>query len=642
MIAVNTLYTCTASTTRSLGRYLLIMLKMADSMVYGSVALYLCISLLILDLACCKIGNNKSCLKTKENNCSFQDFSSIKVSSGDVEAISGSVEIHNLYSSNHSTCSSENGSDFCSPWHYCDNGVCSCGEVPHGILHCSKKGELSVLDSFCVTFNARQGLTEAGNCIFNAANHKGKDFSDNIYRILPKIPSELNEVMCGSEFNRNDTLCGRCKDGYFPQVYSFNMTCVKCPHSRVNWWKYVLSAFLPLTIFYIIAVFFKISNTSSHLHGFIYYCQAISMPQITRLIILSLRQHPKYLTAFRYVVSFYGIWNLDFFRTFDHGICLGTDTLQTFSLDIAVGIYPLLLMVVSYVLIDLYDRNFRLLVILWKPFLQIFSLFRRNWDIRTSVIDTFSTFFLLSNVKLLSVSFDLLVPVKVYQLSSSKDFNYTWRLYYDATVPYFGETHLPYAILAIAILFFFVLLPVLLLILYPCSCFHKLLNRFPFRWYILHTFVDSFHGCYKNGTEPGTLDCRWFASCFFIARFVLFSIGLATFSSIYFVIASAVIVIFVILLVIIEPFKADSSIEPIYVLFLSLFYVSVAGYDVTSFGKHGITWFFSVISLIVGVLPLLFVSVNIIVWLIDHWKLGLMQIRRIYAFRRRYELLDVE
>ena len=191
--------------------------------------------------------------------------------------------------------------------------------------------------------------------------------------------------------------------------YSFNLTCVKCPHGRANWWKFVLSAFLPLTIFYFIVVFFKINATSSCLHGFVFYCQVISMPQFSRVIMLGAKDTPKYLPV---LGSFCGIWNLDFFRSFDLGICLGTDTLQTLSLDIAVGIYPLLLMVLSYALIDLYDRNFRLLVIMWKPFLKFFGLFRRNWEIRTSLIDAYATFFLLSNVKLLSVSFDLSKSIK--------------------------------------------------------------------------------------------------------------------------------------------------------------------------------------------------------------------------------------
>ena len=597
---------------------------MSDSKVDISIALYLCISL-FLDLACCEIEKDTSYLKIEDSNNSFQDFSSTQINFRGVETMSGPGELHkSLYSSNHSTCSSENGSYFCSPWHYCDKGECTCGEVPYNILYCNKKGNLSVLDNFCVTFNANQNLTEVGNCVYNFEILEKSDVSNVIYKILPKNPSELNEIMCGNQFNRNGTLCGTCKDGYFPQVCSLNFTCVRCPHGGANWWKFLLCTFFPLTIFYFIVVFFKINATSSHLHGFIYFSQAISMPQVTHVLILGILNKPKDLLFARYVVAFYGIWNLDFFRSFNLGICLGTDTLQTLSLDLAVGIYPLLLMLLSYVLIDLYDRGFKVLVIMWKPFLRTFRLFRRNWEIRTSVIDAYATFFLLSNVKFLSVSFNLLAPVKVYQLSSSKDFSYTWRLYYDATILYFDEYHLPYAILAIAVLFFFVLLPVLILILYPCSCFQKFLNMFPFQRYIiiLHTFVDSFHGCYKNGTEPGTRDCRWFASCFFVGRIILFIVGLATFSSVYFVIASIVIVMFVILLVMVEPFKVNlshySNINVIYLLFLSAFYVSAAGYSATGLSQQ------LMIPLIFcstfGLLPLLFASANIIYWLYGHRK----------------------
>ena len=333
--------------------------------------------------------------------------------------------------------------------------------MPHDILQCSSQGNISVLDCYCITYNEKS-QAEIGSCMYNCLNTNKTGFSDPVYHTLPKNTSDSNEAICGKEFFRNGTLCGKCKDGYYPLVYSFNLTCVKCPHGKANWWKFVLSAFIPLTVFYFIVVFFKINITSSHLHGFIYYSQGISTPAMARLTIIGLRHYPKYLTATKYVGSLYGIWNLDFFRPFDLGICLGTNTLQTLSLDIAVGIYPLLLMVLLYVLIDLYDRNFRILVILWKPFQIIFGLFCRNWEIRTSVIDAYATFYLLSNVKFLSVSLDLLAPVKVYQLSSSKDLNYTWQLYFNATIPYFSETHLPYVILAIVILFVFVLIPVVL------------------------------------------------------------------------------------------------------------------------------------------------------------------------------------
>ena len=116
-------------------------------------------------------------------------------------------------------------------------------------------------------------------------------------------------------------------------------------------------------------------------------------------------------------------------------------------------------------------------------------------------MDSFATFFLLSHVQFLNVASDLLTPVQVFQISlSSQQLTHSWRLFYDADVVYFGKQHLPYAVLAIVGGAFFVLLPVTILLLYLFRCFQRVLQVFPGRWYVLHTFVDSFQGCFKDGT----------------------------------------------------------------------------------------------------------------------------------------------
>ena len=592
----------------------------------------------LLDLVFCEVVQNEIYLETG-SNCSIGDLSVI--SSMNMSAINQKYFADQVHGSNFSySCSSNDSTRLCV---FSDDGLSKCGDIPHDILQCSSQGNISVLNCYCITYNKneKESQAEIGNCMFNCFKINKTDFSYSAYHILPKNTSDSNEVICGKEFSRNGTLCGKCKDGYYPLVYSFNFTCVECPHGRANWWKFVLSAFLPLTIFYFIVVFFKLNATSSHLHGFIYYSQAFSMPALARPITLYLKQHSTLLTFWKYVGSLYGIWNLDFFRPFNHSICLGTDTLQTLSLDIAVGIYPLLLMVLSYVLIDLYDRNFRPLVILWKPFVTFFSLFRRNWEIRTSVIDAYATFFLMSNVKFLSVSFDLLVPVRVFQLSSLKGFHHSWRLFYDATVPYFGETHLPYAILAIATLFVFVLTPVVLLLLYPFQWFQKLLNIFPFRWYILHTFMDSFYGCYKNGTEAGTRDCRWFASLFYIVRILGFLIGLFTLNSMYYITGSMCLVLFAILMINIRPFKTDFShytdINAVFIILLASWTVTVTGIDIASFKSQDMFRIFYIFSLTFGILPLLYISVIILYWIFKHRKFVFELIQRMCALRRGYD-----
>ena len=273
-------------------------------------------------------------------------------------------------------------------------------------------------------------------------------------------------------------------------------------------------------------------------------------------------------------------------------------------------------------------------------------LFHANWEIKTSMIDAFATFFLLSYVKFLSVSFDLLAPVKVYQLNSTGHLDYSWRLYYDASLPYFGERHLPIATLAIVMTTLFSLLPFLVITLYPLHCFQKLLNSVPICVHVLHTFVDSFHGCFKDGTEPGTRDCRWFASLFLFMRFLLFAVGAATAGPAFFIFIAFSLVLFAILLVNFQPFKKNfeqfAEINTVCLLLLSMAYISIMGLSVSQAMDLPIAFLFYIVGGIVGILPLLYITVIIIHWMYSHRKFGLELIRRLNAWKRGYNWRTLE
>ncbi len=85
---------------------------------------------------------------------------------------------------------------------------------------------------------------------------------------------------------------------------------------------------------------------------------------------------------------------------------------------------------------------------------------------KTSIIDSFGSFLLLSNLKLMSASFDLLIPTYVYQLNSSSSYtsNVELRLYYDASIVYNGPSHRPYFILAVGVILF-LFIPVIIFLL---------------------------------------------------------------------------------------------------------------------------------------------------------------------------------
>ncbi len=125
-------------------------------------------------------------------------------------------------------------------------------------------------------------------------------------------------------------------------------------------------------------------------------------------------------------------------------------------------------------LVNLHGRRYRLVVWAWKPFkwcvVRCQSIFQLNTN--TSLIETFATFILLSCVKLLGVCFDLLGFSRSHDETGR---TVKWYLFYDANIRYFSVQHLPYVLLSLVITSIFVILPFLLLVLYPCW-FQRCLN----------------------------------------------------------------------------------------------------------------------------------------------------------------------
>ena len=282
-----------------------------------------------------------------------------------------------------------------------------------------------------------------------------------LYHLLPSDVTELNN-MCGY-FNREGQLCGRCKENYSIPVYSYDLNCVQCSTSTFNWVKYILAAFLPLTVFFVLVVSCRLSATSPKLFAFVFFSQTMAEGANVRIVLAELKPHPIVASLAKVLFALYGIWNL----LLPH-ICVNVDTLQALALDYAVAVYPLILLVVVYILIQARTCNLRVMSAMCRPFRRCTDHFRSQWDVKTSIVEAFATFLLLSYVKFFSVSFDILIPRHVYHVNGTLLGLY---MYYDATIEYFGEEHLPYALLAVFVLLVFIVFPLLLLLLYPMRCF---------------------------------------------------------------------------------------------------------------------------------------------------------------------------
>ena len=129
----------------------------------------------------------------------------------------------------------------CPTWFTCDSkNNCQCGDGHNYAVVCDATNQISaVLDCNCVTYDGETNSTYLGACFYNCEN-TNKKRKDKIYRKLPAQPSMLiNKSVC-TYFHRTGILCGDCEDDHSPFVLSYNLSCVKCPDSHKNWWKFIV------------------------------------------------------------------------------------------------------------------------------------------------------------------------------------------------------------------------------------------------------------------------------------------------------------------------------------------------------------------------------------------------------------------
>lgn len=187
--------------------------------------------------------------------------------------------------------------------------------------------------------------------------------------------------------------------------------------------------------------------------------------------------------------------------------------------------------------------NFPLIVKIWMPFQRCLSKFSKKWEIRNSIISYFATFILLSYVKILNVSFDLLLPTTLYNKHGKA---VKTVLYYDGQIEVFGPEHTPFAILAICMTLTFNIFPLVLLALYPCHCFQKVLNCMKLRNRWLHALMDAFQGCYHN---------RYYAALFVLLRLVNLMLFSLTLNLLYYFLVSILLILYAFMIAFLKPYR---------------------------------------------------------------------------------------
>lgn len=432
---------------------------------------------------------------------------------------------------------------------------------------------------------------------FGLDRRRGLEEKRALYRKLPQNISNLTTFFC-SDIYRQDFLCAKCQDGCGIAIYTYyGLPCApQCSDYGIP--LYLLLEIGFSTLFFSIIFAIRMSAHSSKWISYLFYSQVIASVIHNNPVIFSgFAQCGHYVPII--LQSVYGIWGMDFLRLIIPKFCVSQNitTLAAMSCGYISALWPVILILLVSLAMQLHQRNFKVAVYSWHIINKVSCSRIQRWFAGTNLVHTFSTFFILSYLKAVFVSVYLLNATSHLSFVSE---NGTYiskngkRSSADPTIPYFSPRHLPYAALALGVLFVLGVLLPLVLVLYPTRCSSRLFGRGTARrcWNAAKTFIETFQGSYKDGTK-GTRDYRAVPALYLVMRVVIgityaiFEVGTST---IQYPIVAALFMIMAAFFGLAKPYKQRrhnlldvliNALLAIQTLYLYIFH-SVWSYDPTS------------------------------------------------------------
>ena len=149
--------------------------------------------------------------------------------------------------------------------------------------------------------------------------------------------------------------------------------------------------------------------------------------------------------------------------------------------------------------------------------------------------------------------------------------------------------------------------------------------------------MDAFQGCYKDGTQPGIRNFRWYASLFFITRLCYFII--VPFSHYTTESIQLSLILLATLVAVFYPFKPSATylniINIIFLQFQLIIFTAVNGLESAVTHRYHYN-FHLFLVVILAIIPLLYASGSVVHWVYMHKKSGVGLVQRVRAWRRGY------
>ena len=405
----------------------------------------------------------------------------------------------------------DNSSHYISKHHQKNLMFCSRGNEPVTALH------------LCATFNEETRVLSVSHCPYlQSDGYNLTKVRSAVYKILPRNLSQLNDYMCGP-LNSKGLVCSQCADGFGPSITSYGYRCVNCTDTWYRVPLFLLLEFVPITVFYLIVLVFKISVSSPPMPCFIMYAQLAVFVIYYSIVVegIKLDKHLNFRLDIKILTTLYGVFNLDILRfNILPPFCLSS---RLDPIDVAAilgymsAFYPIVLIFLTWICVELHGRNFKPLVLIWHPLHKCFTRFRRKWNTRNDLIDVFVTFFFLSYTKIMVLTILFFDGAPVTNILESGESYHTYTVL--GTV-FKSSHHLALLLAASFISLLYNFLPLLLLLLYPTRTFRSCLSKLNLDFIAVNIFTDKVYGCYRNGLDGGR-DMRRFASLYFFVRYSL-------------------------------------------------------------------------------------------------------------------------
>ena len=217
--------------------------------------------------------------------------------------------------------------------------------------------------------------------------------------------------------------------------------------------------------------------------------------------------------------ALYGVFHLEFFHLLLPPLCISSrlKPIHVASFGYISLFYPLLLIFLTWIFVELHGRNFRPLVWLWRPFHKCFVRLRRGWDTKSDIVDVFTTFIFLSYSTVMHQTLQMIGSEALVTIDASGICSILLIPSVDHSLTYSHVQYYLFLAPSLIIFLVFNILPPLLLILYPLKAFRSCLSKCHLNYITVNIFIEKIHGCYRNDLDDG-LDMRSFSGLYFLLQ----------------------------------------------------------------------------------------------------------------------------